>query len=155
MYTGTGIRLWFARLFYFVVFVVLQEAVNSYRYLFHAVYKIYRILLTGLISAPTIRQYYSYVTDPQCKVANRIFPSKHFCQVPVYWFWTIDPHPSSVLGWKAVLQSRWWGKFLPEQQPKFLGRLRICKFVIQKFKKFKKATKTTTFSYKKFHVTVS
>ncbi len=29
----------------------------------------YRILLTGLISAPTIRQYYSYVTDPQCKVS--------------------------------------------------------------------------------------
>jgi hypothetical protein len=32
----------------------------------------YRILLTGLISAPTIRQYYSYVTDPQCKVSLMI-----------------------------------------------------------------------------------
>jgi len=26
-----------------------------------------RILMTGLIAAPTIRQYYTYVTDPQCK----------------------------------------------------------------------------------------
>ena len=32
----------------------------------------FRILLTGLISAPTIRQYYSYVTDPQCKVSPMI-----------------------------------------------------------------------------------
>jgi len=26
-----------------------------------------RILMSGLISAPTIRQYFSYITDPQCK----------------------------------------------------------------------------------------
>ena len=26
-----------------------------------------RILMTGLIAAPTIRQYYTYVTDPRCK----------------------------------------------------------------------------------------
>merc|ERR1719369_2663594 len=26
-----------------------------------------RILMTGLIAAPTIRQYYTYITDPQCK----------------------------------------------------------------------------------------
>merc|ERR1712189_95463 len=26
-----------------------------------------RILMTGLIAAPTIRQYYTYITDPRCK----------------------------------------------------------------------------------------
>merc|ERR1712059_101209 len=26
-----------------------------------------RILFTGLMGAPTIRQYYTYITDPQCK----------------------------------------------------------------------------------------
>ena len=53
----------------------MQRRVNIYifiaifenAFLTNFVLSIRRILMNGLIGAPTIRQYYSYVTDPCCK----------------------------------------------------------------------------------------